>query len=696
LNISDRHVKNRRRLLPERRLTGPARDQSRRAAQGQIGSEPVTVGARTPATSLRSKVAASLVVALIGPLLVVALGIGVWAPRQARSNAQDVAGRDVRGAAVALQTACEAVGEATTAAARQVAAYATPSGAITAAAAKAVTSSTTAARPQTAIAVFDADGKLLRVAGAAPGREPAAAGGYGASCSEGLPGRDLGAVGLAERREVRTNLDGRVILVGHVVLWLPLDDRALRRLRTELGTDGDLSLQGSADRVLASSASSASSTSTARRQQVSAAAGAAAADSSRTGTVDAVGYAVREAGPGIPFRLLATAPVADQSGLRVLGLIALALAALALLPIRTVAGRLSEPVVEELASTAGDLQVSRVTLADTFASFGEVLEHTHNLDKLLETVAAACLHATGAVAGMVQLTDEGQSDEQLPQGLGTATALVPTAQAALHLLPGFAQRYFQELSATVVPQPLFARVPGAGPVLGVPIITGGRLIGMLALARGQGATAFDAQALPLVRTLATRAGTAIANVRLHEEVRRLSVTDPLTGVGNVRHLTTMLTREVARAIRSDRPLTVLMLDLDHFKQVNDTLGHQFGDVVLREFAHRVMTCVREMDTVARYGGEEFAVVLPDTDVAGGCRVAERVISAVREEPFRHGDLGQAVTVSIGVASFPGHGRSGAEVLHAADEALYAAKHEGRDRWEVASISPSAAAVSQAG
>jgi diguanylate cyclase (GGDEF)-like protein len=282
------------------------------------------------------------------------------------------------------------------------------------------------------------------------------------------------------------------------------------------------------------------------------------------------------------------------------------------------------------------------------------------------------------------------------QTRGPATALLPTAQPALEVLPGFAERYLREVDAGVVPEPLFGRLPGAGPVVAVPIRTAGRLIGMLVLARGQGADAFDALALPLLRGLAEHAGTAIANVRLHEEVRRLSVTDPLTGVGNVRHLTTTLSREVAVATRFDRPLTVLMLDLDHFKQVNDTLGHQFGDVVLREFAHRVMTCVREMDTVARYGGEEFAVVLPDTDVAGGCRVAERVIKVVRAEPFQHGDLWQAVTVSIGVASFPGHGRSATEVLHAADEALYAAKHEGRDRWEVARTSPSAAAVSQAG
>jgi len=655
----------------------------------------VTVRAKTPTASLRSKLATSLVVMLVGPLLLLAVGIGVWAPRHAMSTAQESAARDARSAAVTLQTRCEAVGEAVKAAARQAASYAMPYGLIPAAGAKAVAAGTAAAHPEAGVAVFDADWRLLEAAGAAAGQGPARARGYGASCADGLPGNNLRVAGLAEHRDVWTRVGSRVVLVGHVVLWVPMDGVALRALRTGLGTEGQLSVLGSGDRVLATSASKAD------RVRLDDLAGSPAADGyAATGTMDGVGYAAREPGPGVPFRLLATAPVAGSGLLRVLALIGLAIGLLALLPIRALAGRLSAPVTEELANTAGKLQVSRVALADTFVSLGAALEHTHDLEKLLDTVADACLHGTGAVAGMALLADEADGtqppEEPLLQPRGTAAALVPTAQAALDALPDFAGRYLRELDAAITQAPLFTQLPGAGPVVAVPIRTAGRLIGILVLARGQGAASFDALALPLVRELADHAGTAIANVRLHEEVRRLSVTDPLTGVGNVRHLTTTLSREVAGATRFVRPLTVLMLDLDHFKQVNDSLGHQFGDVVLREFAHRVMTCVREMDTVARYGGEEFAVVLPDTDIAGGCRVAERVIRVVRDEPFRHGELWQAVTVSIGVASFPGHGRSAADVLHAADEALYAAKHEGRDRWEVAVISPSAAAVSQAG
>jgi diguanylate cyclase (GGDEF)-like protein len=642
---------------------------------------------------LRSKLATTLVVALVGPLLLLAVGIGVWAPQQARSAAQNSAARDARSAVVTLQTRCEAVGEGAKAAARQAASYAQPYGLIPATAAKAVAAGTAAARPEAAVAVFNAGWTLLAAAGAPAGQVPARAGGYGASCADGLPGSNLAMAGLAERRDVRTRVGSQVVLVGHVVLWVPLDDVALRTLRTGLGTDGQLSVLGSGDRVLAASGS------TADRARLVDIVGSADGDGAR-GTRDGIGYAALGPGPGVPFRMLATEPVAGNGMQWVLALVTLAIGLLVLLPFRALAGRLSAPVTEELASTAGKLQVSRVALADTFVSFGAALEYTHDLKRLLETVATACLHGTGSVAGMALLTDELDAvqspEEPMMQPRGTAAALGPTAQAALDVLPDFADRCLRELAAAATPAPLFTQLVGAGPVVAVPIRTAGRLIGILALARGQGAASFDALALPLVRELADHAGTAIANVRQHEEVRRLSVTDPLTGVGNVRHLTTSLSREVAIATRFGRPLTVLMLDLDHFKQVNDTLGHQFGDVVLREFAHRVMTCVREMDTVARYGGEEFAMVLPDTDIAGGCRVAERVIRVVREEPFRHGELWQAVTVSIGVASFPGHGRSAAEVLHAADEALYAAKHEGRDRWEVAAISPSAAAVSQAG
>jgi GGDEF domain-containing protein len=130
------------------------------------------------------------------------------------------------------------------------------------------------------------------------------------------------------------------------------------------------------------------------------------------------------------------------------------------------------------------------------------------------------------------------------------------------------------------------------------------VLGVIVVERDPQEPAFDTDDEAMLVSLAGPAGIAVDNVLLHREAQRLSVTDPLTGAGNLRHMTTTLAREVERATRFDRPLALLLLDLDHFKRVNDTYGHTVGDAVLRELSRRMAACVREVDTVARYGGEE--------------------------------------------------------------------------------------------
>jgi two-component system cell cycle response regulator len=190
-------------------------------------------------------------------------------------------------------------------------------------------------------------------------------------------------------------------------------------------------------------------------------------------------------------------------------------------------------------------------------------------------------------------------------------------------------------------------------------------------------------------SLAGPAGIAVDNVLLHREAQRLSVTDPLTGAGNLRHMTTTLAREVERATRFERPLALLLLDLDHSKRVNDTYGHTVGDAVLRELARRLHEAVREVDTVARYGGEEFVVICPETDAEGAARLAQRVCETVRESDFIVGEDSVSVTVSVGVASLPINGIASGDLVRSADDALYAAKHAGRDQWRTASDLPAA-------
>jgi diguanylate cyclase (GGDEF)-like protein len=209
--------------------------------------------------------------------------------------------------------------------------------------------------------------------------------------------------------------------------------------------------------------------------------------------------------------------------------------------------------------------------------------------------------------------------------------------------------------------------------------------GVLAVYDRLGRDEFDDGDLDTLRTFAGQASVAVDNVRVHEEAQRLSVTDSLTGLLNYRSMLDCLRREVDRAHRFGRKLCVLALDLDRFKEINDSYGHAAGDLVLTEFAGRVRREIREVDLAFSHGGEEFVVLLPETDLAGGIAVAERLCTAMRTEPIVLPRGRVAVTVSIGIAVFPEHGASGSSVLQAADDALYAAKAAGRDRHRSAPL-----------
>ena len=159
----------------------------------------------------------------------------------------------------------------------------------------------------------------------------------------------------------------------------------------------------------------------------------------------------------------------------------------------------------------------------------------------------------------------------------------------------------------------------------------------------------------------------------------LAHTDPLTQVVNRRALFGRLGAELERARRYNSVMSVLMLDIDHFKDINDTHGHLIGDDVLREVAGLLQTTVRSVDVVARYGGEEFVVVLPETPLAGAVTFAERIRVLIESHPFCPAQGPLSITVSVGVAAFPAEGVETIENLFArADDALYRAKAEGRN------------------
>jgi len=168
--------------------------------------------------------------------------------------------------------------------------------------------------------------------------------------------------------------------------------------------------------------------------------------------------------------------------------------------------------------------------------------------------------------------------------------------------------------------------------------------------------------------------------RTRDRMAELAVLDELTGLYNVRHLQQRFSEEWKRAERHREPLAIAMLDVDHFKLVNDQHGHDVGDAVLREISARLKSSVRDTDLVARYGGEEFVVLLPSTQLAGALVVVERIRKAVASRRFETPRARLDVTASIGLALYPSRGvTSKDQLLRAADAALYRAKEEGRDR-----------------
>jgi two-component system cell cycle response regulator len=188
--------------------------------------------------------------------------------------------------------------------------------------------------------------------------------------------------------------------------------------------------------------------------------------------------------------------------------------------------------------------------------------------------------------------------------------------------------------------------------------------------------------------LAARVKTLIRQKRYTDVLRNtldhsleLAVTDTLTGLHNRRYMTTQAAALVQRAAMGGEPVAALLVDIDHFKRINDTFGHDVGDEVLKEFAVRLATNVRGIDLACRYGGEEFVVIMPDTELKDALRIAERLRLHVAGRPFRAPGLGEplSVTISVGVACTEGEGDTPDALLKRADEAVYEAKAHGRNQ-----------------
>jgi diguanylate cyclase (GGDEF)-like protein len=232
---------------------------------------------------------------------------------------------------------------------------------------------------------------------------------------------------------------------------------------------------------------------------------------------------------------------------------------------------------------------------------------------------------------------------------------------------------------------------GGAATLLLPLSASGRVTGLVELITESPGRRFHDGETALLRTMANQVASALENARLVRQLRDAAETDLVTGVYSHRHFQDRVRQETARAARARSPLSVLMVDLDDFKRVNDEHGHQAGDRVLRAIAGALRAAVRTSDVVARYGGDEFVVLMPDTEAEEAEAVAARAEAAVAELPHPMADGSTInVTCSVGLALHPRDGRSGKELLRAADKAMYAHKrargaqrHRGRVEAAVA-------------
>jgi two-component system, cell cycle response regulator len=336
---------------------------------------------------------------------------------------------------------------------------------------------------------------------------------------------------------------------------------------------------------------------------------------------------------------------------------------------------------DRLDDTITELSSSRDLLHRTVQRVGETLRSTHDRRSILESILNTASDAVAAEAGMIwtftpnraaiypAISTDGKVDESAKVKVGAgAVGLVAERGRPIRLS-----------STNDDPKPSSSE-PRYPIALLVPLYNEDRIGHVLSLYRADEQAPFSESDLDTVKFLADQGRVAIENVILHEEAQRLSITDGLTGVWNRRYFQMQFRSVLATATRFRRHFSLLMLDLDRFKEVNDTYGHQRGDAILIDFARRLKEVVREVDTFARYGGEEFVCLLAETDFGGAVVTAEKILQEIRSEPFGGpGEPSIPLTVSIGIASFPQHGDSLPTLVAAADRALYRAKEAGRDR-----------------
>ncbi|HSN15171.1 MAG TPA: sensor domain-containing diguanylate cyclase [Anaeromyxobacteraceae bacterium] len=340
---------------------------------------------------------------------------------------------------------------------------------------------------------------------------------------------------------------------------------------------------------------------------------------------------------------------------------------------------LPHDLLRELKRTVDELQALN--------DIGRALTSTLDLPEVLRLVMARAQDLVKATRFSLLLLDDAARELRFEVASGPGSERIASLRLPVgEGLAGWVARERQPVLVQDAPRdprfaPQYDALSGhvSGSLIAVPLVSKGRTLGVIEVVSGRGERELTPEDLLTVQALADHAAIAIENAQAFERIRELTIVDEHTGLFNSRHLKRILEAEVIRSERYGRPFSLVFVDLDRFKSVNDRHGHQAGSATLREVGVVLREGLRETDIATRYGGDEYVILLPEADREQAMGVAERLRGAIAGHTFL-ADRGLAVriTASLGVATWPLDGRRADELLGRADAAMYHVKAASRD------------------
>lgn len=322
-----------------------------------------------------------------------------------------------------------------------------------------------------------------------------------------------------------------------------------------------------------------------------------------------------------------------------------------------------------------------------FINVGKALTSTLELNKVLRVIMGTAQKMVRCDAWSLLLSDGVRNELYFELAKGINPKSLKSARYKLGEGPmgWVAQQESPLLIADFTKEAMFQRSEfyphtRVKSVLAVPIVSKRKVIGVIQMVNRSDRKPFDETDLHLLLKLVDQAALAIERSSLYQRMSDLAITDDLTQLYNFRFLDQTLDIEIKRGQRYGSSISLIFLDMDHFKMVNDHHGHLMGSQVLVEVAQLLRKSLREVDIIARYGGDEFVVVLPETNVETCSRIAHRVRNAIRSHEFlKKAGLSIHLSASFGIAGFPEHAKNKTDLIRLADQAMYKAKVMGRDR-----------------